>query len=551
MILALRAALLAFLVSLAIMPQLGARGDAYASPSRPLSPARADATDGRDATLQQTARRTTRKPQRRTTKKKPTRRRRGRRAVAVIPPMPRTTPRSVDQLRSDLGGMLTRRVRSGEWGVMVLSVTRGDTLFSANAGAPMLPASTMKLLTTAMALDRLGPDYRFSTDVLRDGPVDASGTLNGNLIIRGDGDPAFSRRFHPGAYSTPVTKLADQVARAGIKRVTGSVLGDATAFDPQTYLSGWLSRYRNAGYAARVSALSLNENVVWVTVAPTRTGKPARVWLEPSTTLIPVRGAVRTVRGGGTVVRARNTDDGAISVGGRIGVRSAVRRFGLVIENPARFTTGAFHAALLAKGVTVDGEARLAPTPDSAIKIGSILSPPLDQLLAVMNRESINLFAELLLRNSVRGPQRDRQGSSVGAQSLLRGFFARRLGADTLGLDAHDGSGLSTLDRVSSRQMVQLLHYAHHASWGPTFHTSMPVAGKSELLRRRMKFSPADGNLHAKTGTTNNVIALAGYVTAEGGEVIAFSFLYNGRDRWNAKSTIDVMGETLAGFARP
>ena len=113
-----------------------------------------------------------------------------------------------------------------------------------------------------------------------------------------------------------------------------------------------------------------------------------------------------------------------------------------------------------------------------------------------------------------------------------------------------DGSGLSVLDRVTPRAMVQLLAYAHRAPWGSAFHASLPVAGESELLRNRMKSTPAQGNLHAKTGTTNDVIALGGYVTAENGELLAFSFLFNGHDRWNARATIDKMGATMASFSR-
>jgi D-alanyl-D-alanine carboxypeptidase/D-alanyl-D-alanine-endopeptidase (penicillin-binding protein 4) len=133
---------------------------------------------------------------------------------------------------------------------------------------------------------------------------------------------------------------------------------------------------------------------------------------------------------------------------------------------------------------------------------------------------------------------------------LLDEFFATKVGADTTRLVFADGSGLSTLDRVTPRAQVQLLGYAHRASWGPWLHSSLPVAGDSELLKRRMRNTPAEGNLHAKTGTTNDVIALAGYVTAVNGEVLAFSFLYNGRDRWIAKSMIDVMSESLASFGR-
>lgn len=436
------------------------------------------------------------------------------------------------------------------WSASVVSLTRGDTLFTANAAAPVLPASTMKLLTAAVALDRLGPNYRFSTDVLRDGDVDANGTLNGNIYIRGDGDPAFSRRFHPGKYSEPVDKLARAVAAAGIKRVTGAVIGDATAFDNVLYPEGWLDRYKGSSYAARVSALSLAENVLWVTVAPGRPGTAARVTLEPATTTIGIRGSVRSVAGGGAGVRASYTSDGNIQVSGRIGVRSPVRRFGLVVNNPPAFTTGAFHAALRNAGVQVDGGAKLGKTPGNSTRVASLLSPPLEQLVAIMNRESINLFAELLLRNAVRGPGREGQGSAPAAESLLRGFFREKMGTDPATLAVADGSGLSTLDRVSGNQMAELLGFAHAAPWGPAFHASLPVAGQSELLRRRMRQGAAEGNLHAKTGTTNNVLALAGYVTSENGEVVAFSFIYNGADRWNARASIDAMGETIARFVR-
>jgi D-alanyl-D-alanine carboxypeptidase/D-alanyl-D-alanine-endopeptidase (penicillin-binding protein 4) len=446
---------------------------------------------------------------------------------------------------------MTSRTRSGTWSASVVSLTRGDTLFEANAGVPVLPASTMKLLTAAVALDRLGPNYRFSTDVLRDGDVDANGTLNGNIYIRGDGDPAFSRRFHPGKYSEPVDKLARAVAAAGIKRITGAVVGDATAFDNVLYPEGWLDRYKGASYAARVSALSLAENVLWVTVDPAaKSGARASVTIEPATTTIAIRGGVQTVAGGGAAVRASYSADGNIQVSGRIGARSPVRRFGLVVNNPPAFTTGAFHAALRNAGVAVDGGARLGKTPGGATKIGSVLSPPLEQLVAIMNRESINLFAELLLRNAVRGPGREGQGSAPAAQQLLRGFFADKMKTDPSQLAVADGSGLSTLDRVTGHQMAELLGYAHTAPWGPAFHASLPVAGKSELLRRRMRQGQADGNLHAKTGTTNDVLALAGYVTSENGEVVAFSFIYNGSDRWNARASIDAMGETIARFVR-
>jgi D-alanyl-D-alanine carboxypeptidase/D-alanyl-D-alanine-endopeptidase (penicillin-binding protein 4) len=427
----------------------------------------------------QTTRRATKKPTRSATQKKSTKKRTTRkpaaRRAAPVPVIRYTSPRSAAALSADLGSMASR-VRSGQFGIMAISLTRGDTLFTWNAGAPLLPASTMKMVTTAIAFERLGPRYQFSTDVLYDGTLSPDGTLDGNVYLRGDGDPSLSGRYMTGGPDAPIAFLVDQLVARGIRHITGSVIGDATAFDDRLIPEGWLTRYLQSGYAARVSALSLNENVVWVTIAP------GGARLEPATNAIRLVSNVRTVPGGGARLSVRRFTDGSVQVSGTIGSRSPPRRYVYIVEDPAKFTTGALRATLIAKGITIDGGLGLGKTPSSAVKIASIQSP--------------------------------------------------------------------TLDRITPRTMTQMLGYAHGADWGPSFHASLPVAGESELLRRRMKGSPAQGNLHAKTGTTNDVIALGGYVTATNGEVIAFSFLYNGRDRWTAKSMIDVMGETLASFAR-
>jgi serine-type D-Ala-D-Ala carboxypeptidase/endopeptidase (penicillin-binding protein 4) len=460
-----------------------------------------------------------------------------------------TVLRSSADVASTLSA-LTGKTRSGTWGAMVVSLTRGDTLYAENAGEEMQPASTMKLLTSAIAFERFGPNYQFSTDALRDGPVGPDGTVSGNIYLRGDGDPALSGKFLTGGPSAPMNRLADMVAQQGIKHVTGSVIGDASAFDNQKIPDGWLTRYLQASYAARVSALSLNENLIAVSVSPTSPGQAATVVLEPSTSAIPLVANVRTVAGGGARLGFRKLGNGTIQANGSIGSRTGTRKYVYIVEDPAAFATGAFLNALISRGIKVDGGTRLGKSPATAVKVASLRSPPLASMIAAMNRESINHYAELLFRNAARGPKRDVVGSVQTASSVLDEFFATKVGADTTRLVFADGSGLSTLDRVTPRAQVQLLGYAHRASWGPWLHSSLPVAGDSELLRRRMRNTPAEGNLHAKTGTTNDVIALAGYVTAVNGEVLAFSFLYNGRDRWTAKSMIDVMSESLASFGR-
>lgn len=476
-------------------------------------------------------------------RRKPTRRRPVRRVAKPVPPPPPTAPRSATDLSADLANSVVR-IKSGRFGVMVTSLTRGDTLFAYNAGSAMLPASTMKLLTTAIAFERLGPTYQFSTDALRDGEIGPDGTLNGNIYIRGDGDPSFSGRYLGGKPAAAINRLAELVASQGIRHINGNVIGDASAFDDERIPQGWLSRYLQAGYAARVSALSLNENLVWVSINGTG------VSLEPSTSALPLINQVRFVKGSGARIRVSRRSDGTIIVGGTMGRSAGPRRYVYVVEDPAAFTTGAFRNALAAQGITIGGSTRIGRTPNNATKIASFVSPTLDRMAAAMNRESINHFAELIFKNAARGRNREVQGTARAGQSTLREFFATRVGTDTTSLIFADGSGLSTLDRLTPRSMTQLLGYAHRAHWGPWFHASLPVAGESELLRRRMRGGQAQGNLHAKTGTTNDVVALAGYVTSLNGEVMAFTFLYNGRDRWTAKAMIDRMGMTLANFAR-
>jgi serine-type D-Ala-D-Ala carboxypeptidase/endopeptidase (penicillin-binding protein 4) len=442
----------------------------------------------------------------------------------------------------DLGSILGSHTRSGTWGVVVTSVTRGDTLFSQNPDVLLKPASIMKMMTTGIALERFGPDHTFRTETLRDRPV-ADGVLDGNLYLRGGGDPTLSLRFWQG--ESPMDALARRVAAAGIKRVRGDIVADESAFDAERIPEGWKNSYLMSAYAAPVSALSLNENIVWI-VARAENGK-AVVELDPPSTAIPLASTVRVVAGRGGRIAARRSGNG-IAVGGFIGSRSAPRRYSLVVRDPPAYAAGALQTSLRKAGVEVDGQIRPGVTPKGAEAVADVRSLPLANIVSYMNRESINHFAELLYRDAARDA--GKVGSATAALETLRDFLASKAGARAEDVRVRDGSGLSEADSLTARSMVQLLAYAHRAPWGSVFHASMPVAGESELMRRRMRGSPAHGNLHAKTGTTNTVASLAGYVTALNGEVIAFAFIYNGRDRGGARATMDRMGPTLANFYR-
>lgn len=483
--------------------------------------------------------------QRRGTKRTPVRRV-ARKKAPVPPPIGWTTPRGTEQLAAELGEILARASRSGTWGVQVVSLDNGDTLFSRNPDTQLLPASTMKLFTSAVALERFGPDYRFSTEVLREGALGSDGTVRGNLVLRGAGDPSFSKRFGVGASGeTPMAALARLVAQAGVKRVSGDVVGDASAFEDRLVPEGWRTRYLGAHYAARVSALSYNENLL--TVRAQAVGARAEVSFEPALSGIAIVNNVKVVAGRRGRIGIRQTDQG-VEVRGTVGAAGMGASTQVVMEEPALITTAAFRAALEARGITVDGPVRLGRVAAGAPRVAALASATMGELVTTMNGESNNHFAELLFRNAARSV--GVVGSAENANTLLRRFLYEKAKVQPTDVYAADGSGLSTADRVTPRAMVQLLGYAARASWHDVLEQSLPVAGRTETLRRRMKFTPAMGNLHAKTGTTNDVASLGGYVMSRDGERLAFSFIYNGTDRWRAKEAMDAMGATMAGYSR-
>ncbi|MCC6245066.1 MAG: D-alanyl-D-alanine carboxypeptidase/D-alanyl-D-alanine-endopeptidase, partial [Gemmatimonadaceae bacterium] len=335
---------------------------------------------------------------------------------------------------------------------------------------------------------------------------------------------------------------------AGVRHVTGDIIADASAFEARRIPDGWLTRYAGAAYAAPFSALSLNENIVIVGITPSN-GR-ATIALEPSTHALSISNTVRVVGGTAAKLSISLSGENLVVVSGTIGARAGTKRYQLVVSDPALFTAGAFRSALEAEGITVDGRVIAGRTPPTAALLTSLPSPPLSRLVSTMNRESINVYAEMLWRGAARGSDRTHLGSTENANRTLQEFLTQRVGVTAGAVTATDGSGLSVLDRVTARSLVQLLAHAHESPWASAFHASLPVAGESELLRRRMRDTPAQGNLHAKTGTTNEVIGLSGYVTAENGEIVAFAFLYNGLDRWHALETIDAMGPTIASFSR-
>jgi len=469
-------------------------------------------------------------------------------------------------LGADLSGLLeTFRWRDAEWGVLVVSLERGDTLFRHNATQAFAPASNAKLLTSLAALDRLGPDYRFRTYLLSDGAV-RNGVLEGDLVLFGTGDPGFSQRFHrsrTGAFE----ELAQALADRGIRRIRGDLVADASFLPGPLRPPGWDPEDLDDHFAPGISALSFNENVVSFRLEPGAwAGAPPEVHTIPDGAGLPVvnRGVTVEGRPSPPVSLTRESPLDPFVVSGEIqrGGRDVWRA--MTVQRPAYFTGTIFQGVLAEAGITVEGDIRLVEEPSRSLLPPSALvapaagrsgprvlaswtSPPLLDYLEVVNKNSNNLFAELVFRTLGR----DRSGTGVaaeGARAVRESLEAMEV--DVRGLDQLDGSGLSEGNRVAPGTLVGLLTAAQDEPWWDAFWSTLPEAGRPRELARMYRTAAA-GNLRAKTGTIAQVSALSGVVRSAEGEPLAFSILVNGTPSpYRAKRVENAIGARLATFRR-
>jgi D-alanyl-D-alanine carboxypeptidase/D-alanyl-D-alanine-endopeptidase (penicillin-binding protein 4) len=484
---------------------------------------------------------------------------------------PATTPAPVSAAVSALRNDLRALIRAPGWssaryGVLVVSLDRGDTLFSLNPDVPLAPASNMKLYSTAAALYYLGPNFRYSTYVLGDGEVRDS-VLTGDLILYGTGDPSISGRMLSGATSV-LRSLADSLRAHGIREVQGDVVGDGSYYDDVRLGDAWNPDDLMAWYGAPISALSFAENMISVRVLPgSAPGQPARVVTTPATQGFAVANQVRTVATGGTLVRFERGENQLILRGQIRRGHPGVAR-GMPVVDPAGFSAAAFRSALENQGIRVRGDVRVARSPDeSAVTLASPrtaasgaasppprvlavhLSPPLSEIVSVTNHISHNLFAEALLK--LVGRVALGEGSFEAGGRAIRYLLECETETDSAALHIVDGSGLSRLNRVTARSTIHLLDYMTRSDVWEPYSASLPEAAGRQGLRR-MHGTPAAGNLRAKTGTIQNVSALSGYVRTANGERLAFSIIANDvPSTWRAKRIEDAIGARLAAFRRP
>lgn len=446
-----------------------------------------------------------------------------------------TTPQRIDAALK-----ASSAASRGFWGVHVESLATGRTVYALEPDRFFLPASTAKLFSSALALERLGPDYRFVTLITADQAPDAAGRLSGDLRLIGGGDPTLSGRPIPYRKGAPpgnplraIEELADQVVARGVRRIDGNIVGDDTAYLWEPFPVGWAQDDATWDFGAPVSALSVNENRIALNLRPgPRAEDPAAIRLSPPLEYFVVENRVRTTAAGAPKIEIeRLPGSRQVRVWGTVPLKSGPESWLLAIDDPAQFAAVALSDALSRRGVAVSGRpvarhrfaAEASDRTPVRVELARRVSPPLVEILQVTNKESVNLYAEMVLREVARA--RRGLGSVRGGLEELAGFL-KESGVPERQCSLVDASGLSTSDLVAPRAFTALLAFMRRSAHRDAWMSLLPVAGQDGTLSQRFTSLPPNVHIVAKTGTTTHVSALAGYIRT-GSDTLAFSILVN------------------------
>lgn len=456
-----------------------------------------------------------------------------------------------DALGSDLDALLAHPgLVAADVGLVVRSADDGEVLYRRGGERRQQPASNAKLVTAAAALEVLGPDHRFTTEVRAPGR-DTGPVHHGDLHLRGTGDPTM--------LAADYDALAARVASTGLRVVTGALVADDTWFDGERLGLGWAWDDEPFYYNAQVSALTaapdtdFDAGSIIVTVAPATAGMPAIVETQPATDHVRIVGTVTTGEPGSrtSVSVSREHGTNTITVSGSIAeTASPVRRW-VAVWDPTGYAASLFRAALTRHGVEVLGPTTRGATPEGATLVSDRQSMPLRDLTVPFMKLSNNLHAEILVKSMGRATAG--VGSWAAGRAAVSGVLPR-LGLDPATVFLVDGSGLSRMDHISTDQLSAVLMAARSKPWFPVLFDALPVAGVADrmvggTLRSRMRGTPAAGNLRAKTGSLTGVSALSGYVTAASGEHLVFAMVTNNVIGVNVRAIEDAVGARLAAYA--
>jgi D-alanyl-D-alanine carboxypeptidase/D-alanyl-D-alanine-endopeptidase (penicillin-binding protein 4) len=431
---------------------------------------------------------------------------------------------------------------NARWGVFVTSLKDGRVLVDRDARKLFNPASIQKTLTAIVALDKLGADYRWKTSVYGASEIQ-NGILDGDLTLYGRGAPDLD--------DAGLETLAAHLQSKGLKQIKGSVVGDASYFKGEDIGDGWTWNELQWHYGAEAGALTFKENVA--DVYTNSDGVPTA-----STDYLQVTNGLEAKQTGKTEAFGirRGLSDNQIYVWGN-GDKAGGR---VAVHNTALWAAKSFKEKLEKKGITIEGEAKFVDwkspnrlNVESAVELAAIESVTLAEIVQKMNKRSINLYAELLLRTigknfGASAPDESRQiteirGDDSAGASVIKKFL-RENNVWTDELQIHDGSGLSRLDFISPEAFGRALIYAAQSKFTGVFVGSLPIAATDGTLGGRL--GRAKGKILAKTGSITFVNSLAGYAQAPNGEILAFSIISNNATRKSdAARTVDAIATSL------
>ena len=466
-------------------------------------------------------------------------------SIAKPTAKPAATPASLSMRSADVAlareidrAIDTSDLTRARWGVFVTSMKDGRVLYSRNGDKLFTPASNMKIYTTAVALDLLGADYHWRTSVYADKQPDADGVIDGNLTLYGRGAPDLQTKN--------LASLADQIYQRGVRRVRGSVVGDESYFRGELYGLGWQWNDLQWYFGAEPSALTVDENSFDLTITPAKkVGDSATLTVNRAGDYVHLINHTTTAeRDAATTIGInRGLSDNELLVWGDFPIAGRAFSASLSMPKPSLWAATLFKQALLARGIKVEGEARSRDfrvaesdkfDPQKAFEIAQENSAALSEIVRHTNKESDNLYAELILRTlgkerGASAPDPDsrknrERGDDEAGMAVIRSWLDRNAVA-TDDLAIRDGSGLSRLDLVTPEGTARLLVAISRTNSATAFRDSLPIAGRDGTLRGRLPREA--GRVFAKTGTLTYDHSLSGYAVTPGGEVLAFSIFCN------------------------
>ncbi len=497
----------------------------------------------------------------------------GQSATTVPSPTPTPAPlaapspafaQTLEGLRSKIKERLAAPIlRRGQVGVKIVSLNTGKIVFEQNADKYFMPASNMKNFTVAAAIERLSPDFRFVTSVYAPSAADAGGVINGDVRVYGRGDVSFSTLFTGGDPAAVVDDLANKIVQAGIKRIEGSLIGDDSYFVGNPVPGTWEYEDLQWYYGAEISALSLNDNTIGLSVTPGPVGYSCSASMRPANTIYRVTNQCLTVPAGSprTLTITKAIDRNELLITGELPVGSGGFTGQITVSRPAELFVSLLKQRLGSLGVVVTGQTRterVIRTPDqSGIEIVRRESPPLALIAAKTMKPSQNMYTETLLytlgedlraKNRSNPQVANKESSELGIEAVKS--FMAQIGAEPDELLQYDGSGLSRHNLVTPNAVIRVYTYmAKQSRYAAAWRDSLTIGGVDGTLANRFKGTRAAANMRGKTGTIDQVSALSGYVTTAGGDQLVVSFLVNGVAATGDRvSMIDDIVISLANF---